>query len=137
MGCVHSVHGRDEGGGLPPVAVLLRILLKVALRVVAVLLLGDYTLGVHAELLQRALELVILLPQLPETRWTNQKPAERSRDLCRPIRGQYAWCLTFNSNQKSWLWVSERGIGKLRFIKDVRRHMFLPFLSPHIQMKIK
>ena len=88
VGRVHSVHGGDEGGGLPPVAVLLRVLLEVALRVVAVLLLGDDALGVHAELLQRALKLVILLPQLPETRWTNQKPVERSLDLCRPIRGQ-------------------------------------------------
>ena len=77
VGGVHGVHGRDEGGGLPPVAVLLRVLLEVALRIVSVLLLGDDTLGVHAELLQRALELVILLPQLPETRWTNQKPVER------------------------------------------------------------
>ena len=72
MGRVHGVHGGDEGGGLPAVAVLLRVLLEVALRVVAVLLLGDDALRVHPQLLERALELVILLPQLPETRLTNQ-----------------------------------------------------------------
>ena len=55
VGRVHGVHGGDEGGDLAPVAVLLRVLLKVALRVVAVLLLGDDTLRVHAELLQRPL----------------------------------------------------------------------------------
>ena len=72
MGRVHGVHGGYEGGGLPAVTVLLRVLLEVALRVVAVLLLGDDALRVHPQLLERALELVILLPQLPETRLTNQ-----------------------------------------------------------------
>ena len=72
MGRVHGVHSGYEGGGLPAVTVLLRVLLEVALRVVSVLLLGDDALRVHSQLLERALELVILLPQLPETRLTNQ-----------------------------------------------------------------
>ena len=55
VGRVHGVHGGDEGGDLAPVAVLLRVLLEVALRVVAVLLLSDDTLRVHSELLQRPL----------------------------------------------------------------------------------
>ena len=88
MGRVHGVHGGDEGGGLPAVTVLLRVLLEVALRVVAVLLLGDDALRVHPQLLERALKLVVLLPQLPETKRTNQRLEYRSRDPSGPIRGQ-------------------------------------------------
>ena len=56
----NGVDGRDEGRHLP-LAVLLRVLLRVALRVVAVLLLRHHTAGVHAEFLESALQLVILL----------------------------------------------------------------------------
>ena len=82
MGRVHGVHGGDEGGGLPAVTVLLRVLLEVALRVVAVLLLGDDALRVHPQLLESALELVILLPQLPETRSTNQGLVFSVHEIC-------------------------------------------------------
>ena len=56
----HAVHGGGEGGHLP-LTVLLGVLLEVTLRVVAVLLLlRDHTVRVHAELLESALQLVIL-----------------------------------------------------------------------------
>lgn len=55
--CVDSGH---EGRHLP-LAVLLRVVLHVALRVVAVLLLRYHAVGVNAEFLKSALQLVILL----------------------------------------------------------------------------
>ena len=127
VGRVHCVDGGDEGGGLA-VAVLFRVLLEVALRVVAVLLLRDHTLGVHAELLERALQLVILLPQLPET---------QNKDLY--------W--TSSCIQKTW----RRGeIRLLRFIKggnspirqftifrNPNRKRVRPYFHNAFKMKIK
>ena len=65
---VHGVGGGGEGGG-GVAQLLLRggLLLQVALRVVAVLLgLRGHALGLHAQLLEGALQLVVLLPQLPD-----------------------------------------------------------------------
>ena len=56
----HCVHSRHEGRHLT-LAVLLRVVLHVALRVVAVLLLRYHAVGVNAEFLKSALQLVILL----------------------------------------------------------------------------
>ena len=55
--CVHSGH---EGRHLP-LTVLLRVVLHVALCVVAVLLLRYHAVRVNAEFLKSALQLVILL----------------------------------------------------------------------------
>ncbi|MAD20771.1 MAG: hypothetical protein CMJ52_11600 [Planctomycetaceae bacterium] len=63
MSGIDGVDGGDEGGDLP-LAVLLGVLLQVALRIVPVLLLlRHHALGVHAQLLQCPLQLVVLLPQ--------------------------------------------------------------------------
>ena len=56
----NCVDCRHEGRNLP-LAVLLRVVLHVALRVVAVLLLSYHALRVDAEFLKSALQLVILL----------------------------------------------------------------------------
>ena len=56
----HCVHSGHEGRHLA-LTVLLRVVLHVALRVVAVLLLCYHAVRVNAEFLKSALQLVILL----------------------------------------------------------------------------
>ena len=66
LGARQGVHGRHKGGHLA-LRVPLQLLLQVALRIVAVLLvlLRHHAVRVHAQLLEGALQFVVLVPQLP------------------------------------------------------------------------